>query len=78
MHVCREKIGDGTLLTIIRDLNEGEIYLYFYHDFQYLVTFNLKTELAKGDHVYEILHFFLPMPNLKDCVITKLLKIACS
>ena len=54
MHVCRKKIGDGTLLTTIRDLSDGIIYLYFYHDYKHQVKFNLKDELAKGDHVLEI------------------------
>ena len=54
MHVCRKKIGDGTLLTSIWDLNAGITYLYFYHDYKHLVQFNLKDELAKGDHALEI------------------------
>lgn len=60
MHVCRKKIGDGTLLTIIRDLNNGEIYLYFYHDYKHLVKFNLKDELAKGDYLLAIPDLFPP------------------
>lgn len=58
MHVCREKIGDGTLLTMIRDLNEGNIYLYFYHDFKNQLKFNINEELAKGDHFFEIPKLF--------------------
>lgn len=58
MHVCREKIGDGTLLTMIRDLNERNIYLYFYHDFKNQLKFNINEELAKGDHMYEIPKIF--------------------
>lgn len=42
MHQCRAKIGDGTLYTTIYDLNEGILYLYFYHDFKQRVEFNLK------------------------------------
>ncbi|MCD6067304.1 MAG: hypothetical protein K0S33_2130 [Bacteroidetes bacterium] len=58
MHVCREKIGDGTLLTCIRDLNEGILYYYFYHDYKHPVKFNLKDELSKGDHMYEVPKLF--------------------
>ncbi|PWV51545.1 hypothetical protein [Chitinophaga sp. S165] len=54
MHQCRNKIGDGTLYTIIYDSNEGLIYLYFYHDFTQVVKFDLREELAKGDHVLNI------------------------
>ncbi len=60
MHVCREKIGDGTLLTSILDLNAGIIYLNFYHDYNHQVKFNLKEELAKGDHTFEIISLFPP------------------
>lgn len=60
MHVCRKKMGDGTLVTLIRDLNEGLIYLYFYHDYQHQLKFKLKDELAKGDHVLEIPKLFPP------------------
>lgn len=58
MHVCREKIGDGTLLTSILDLNQGLIHLYFYHDYKNHIQFNLKEELSKGDHFFEIPSLF--------------------
>ena len=60
MHVCREKIGDGTLLTSIWDLNQGNVHLYFYHDYSRQVQFNIKDELAKGDHYYEVATLFPP------------------
>lgn len=50
MHVCRAKIGDGTLLTSIYDLNAGTVNLYFYHNYGHTVRFNLKEELQKGAH----------------------------
>jgi hypothetical protein len=58
MHVCRKKIGDGTLLTIIRDLKEGIIYLNFYHDYNHQVKFDLQKELAKGDHSIDVPSLF--------------------
>ncbi len=58
MHVCRKKIGDGTLLTSIWDLNNGIVHLYFYHDYKHMVQFNLKEELSKGNHSYEIASLF--------------------
>jgi hypothetical protein len=54
MHVCRKKIGDGTLLTSIWDLNNGTVNLYFYHSYKATVQFNLKEELGKGDHLIAI------------------------
>ena len=58
MHVCRQKIGDGTLLTSIYDLNNGVVHLYFYHDYKHQVQFNLNEELAKGNHTFEIPSLF--------------------
>jgi hypothetical protein len=54
MHVCRTKHGDGTLLTSILDLSAGVTYLNFYHDYTKQVKFDLREELAKGDHFLEI------------------------
>jgi hypothetical protein len=54
MHVCRPKIGDGTLLTSIWELEEGKIHLYFYHDYSLHKSFRLKDELQKGDHLLSI------------------------
>ena len=43
--------GAGTMYTTLYDLKEGIIYLYFFHDYKHVVKFNLKEELAKGDHI---------------------------
>lgn len=58
MCVNRLKVGDGTLYTSIYDLEEGLIHLYFFHDFGKRVTFNLKEELAKGNHSYDFVELF--------------------
>lgn len=54
MHVCREKIGDGTLLTSIWDNTKGTVNLYFYHKYDKTIQFNIKDELAKGNHILKI------------------------
>ena len=54
MHVCREKIGDGTLLTSIWDLSSGTVNLFFYHQYKETVQFDIKEELKKGDHIIAI------------------------
>lgn len=54
MHVCRSKIGDGTLLTSIWDLNEGTVNLYFYHTYDSTIQFKLSNELRKGNHILSI------------------------
>ncbi|MCO6163186.1 MULTISPECIES: hypothetical protein [unclassified Flavobacterium] len=58
MHVCRDKIGDGTLLTSIWNTNEGIVNLYFYHNYSTTVQFNLQEELSKGNHSYQINQLF--------------------
>lgn len=60
MHVCRKKIGDGTLLSSIWDLNNGTVNVYFYHDFTKTVQFNLSEELKKGDHIIALETLFPP------------------
>jgi len=58
MSVNRAKAGDGTLYTSIYNLNEGVIHTYFFHDYTLCKTFNLKEELAKGDHSYTFSELF--------------------
>jgi tetratricopeptide (TPR) repeat protein len=42
--------GGGTMYTTIYDLNEGTIYLYYFHDYAHVVKFNLNQELKKNDY----------------------------
>ncbi|ESU28824.1 hypothetical protein FLJC2902T_14210 [Flavobacterium limnosediminis JC2902] len=58
MSVCREKIGDGTLLTSIWNPKDGTVNLYFYHNYQKSVEFNINEELTKGNHSIEISKLF--------------------
>jgi len=60
MHVCRAKIGDGTLITSIWDLRDGNIALYFYHDYEQEAKFNLNEELTKGNHIIDVTTLFPP------------------
>lgn len=66
MHVCRPKIGDGTLLSSHWNLQAGIVTLYFYHDYKHAVKFNLKDELAKGDHYFEIATLFPPSAEFQQ------------
>lgn len=65
MHVCRNKIGDGTLISSIWDLNNGKVNLYFYHDFKTTVEFNLSDELKKGDHIIAVETLFPHNPGFE-------------
>jgi hypothetical protein len=58
MHECRKKMGEGTMYSSIADLHNGDFTLYFYHDYTREVKFNLKEELAKGDHYFDIASLF--------------------
>ncbi|OYU94708.1 MAG: hypothetical protein CFE21_13525 [Bacteroidetes bacterium B1(2017)] len=73
MHVCRKWKGDGTLYTNIFNIQDGLIYLYFYHDYSHEVRFILKEELDKGKHLLalpslfptnkeyeELIHYYTP------------------
>jgi len=66
MHVCRERNGDGTLLTSIWDTKEKTVTLYFYHDFEKSVLFDLKDELAKGDHSLNAPDLFPQNPEFEQ------------
>lgn len=60
MHACRKKLGEGTLYSNIFDPQRGLVHLYFYHDYTTLRSFNLKDELAKGDHSLDMIALFPP------------------
>ena len=49
MSECRPRFGDGTMYTSLYDLDSGNIYLYFYHDYTHEVKLNIAEELAKGE-----------------------------
>ena len=65
MHVCRKKIGDGTLLSSIWDLKNKTVNLYFYHDYKTTVQFNVSEELKKGDHSIAIETLFPHNPEFE-------------
>ena len=58
MSVCRSRNGDGTLITSIFDTKEKMVSLYFYHNFDTLVQYNLTEELPKGDHTLNLPEIF--------------------
>ncbi|MFX1517208.1 MAG: carcinine hydrolase/isopenicillin-N N-acyltransferase family protein [Promethearchaeota archaeon] len=48
----------NTLYSNIFDVTKGDIYLYFFHQFEEVVKLNLEEELAKGLHSYRIADLF--------------------
>jgi hypothetical protein len=65
MSVNRAKVGNGTLYTTIYDLNEGLTHIYFYHDFTKGITFDLKSEMAKGNHEFALAELFPENKNFE-------------
>ena len=59
----RAKLGNGTLYTDILDPQRGLVHLFFYHDLSEMRTFDLKEELAKGDHTIAMALLFGPRPD---------------
>ncbi len=49
---------DVTLYSYIADLKQGIVYLYHFHDFENVVVFDIRKELAKGGHVYTLPELF--------------------
>lgn len=58
MQACRSKMGEGTIFSTLFDPGAGKAYLYFYHDLQHMVPFDLKTELAQGDRTLVMADLF--------------------
>lgn len=58
MHVCRKRNGDGTLLTSIWDTKNLSFNLYFYHNFDTTIQYNLKEELVKGNRLISLPELF--------------------
>lgn len=67
MHVCR-KNGDGTLLTSIWNTQDKLVNLYFYHAYDSTIQFNIQEELAKGDHMLDIISLFPENAEFKHLV----------
>jgi hypothetical protein len=68
MAVCRSRNGDGTLITSIFDTKEKSVGIYFYHNFDSLVQFNLTNELSKGDHSLNIAEIFPRNPEFERLI----------
>lgn len=68
LHVCRNKKGDGTLITSIWDTKQKSVHLYFYHTYDSAVKFSLTEELAKGDHILNVPELFPKNSEFEELV----------
>ena len=50
--------GSPTLYSNIYDLRSQTMSLYYFHDFEHVVTFDLADELKKGERVLDIPSLF--------------------
>lgn len=50
--------GDLTVYSNIYDLKNKKIYLYYLHNYNYSIEFDLNTELQKGPHLYDLSSLF--------------------
>ncbi|MFX0182203.1 MAG: hypothetical protein ACFE95_03890 [Candidatus Hodarchaeota archaeon] len=48
----------NTLYSNIFDITNGDVYLYYFHQFEEVVKLNLEEEVAKGRHSYRISDLF--------------------
>ncbi|MFQ5977566.1 MAG: carcinine hydrolase/isopenicillin-N N-acyltransferase family protein [Candidatus Heimdallarchaeota archaeon] len=58
LEACHQEGQYPTLYSNIFDLVNGDIYLYYDHDFSKVVKINLEEELAKGYHRFKIADLF--------------------
>lgn len=47
-----------TKLSTVYDLKRGDVYLYYLHNFNKVIKFNLEEELKKGKHSYDLRSLF--------------------
>ncbi len=60
MRSCREFLGNGTFFSTLFEPDSGRVHIYFYHDYEHPVTFDLREELAKGAHTLDLPTLFPP------------------
>ncbi len=72
MHVCRNKMGDGTLLSSIWNIKNQTVTLYFYHDYSQQLQFDLSTEFKKGNHSLAITSLFPTNKEFKKLIDYKI------
>ncbi|MHA2296056.1 MAG: carcinine hydrolase/isopenicillin-N N-acyltransferase family protein [Candidatus Hodarchaeales archaeon] len=56
--VHQESAFTNTIYSNIYDLQKGDIYIYYFHQFGEVVNLNLSEELAKGEHVITLINLF--------------------
>jgi hypothetical protein len=61
--ICNATHLDGTVYSMVCDIQHQMIYLYFYHNYDRLVVIDLHEELEKGEHAYYLGSLFEPEGN---------------
>jgi hypothetical protein len=47
-----------TSLSTVYDLNNGNLFVYYFHNYEEVLVFNLNEELTKGENYYKIPEYF--------------------
>jgi hypothetical protein len=69
-HRSSNNVIATTQYSNIYDLTEGLVYLYYLHDFDNEIVFNLKKELKKGSHYFDLPSLFGKELNYDNKVYT--------
>lgn len=60
MRSCRKFMGNGTFFSTLFEPDSGRVHLAFYHDYDHRITFDLREELRKGAHTFDLPSLFPP------------------
>ena len=60
MRSSRDFLGNGTFFSTLFEPDSGRVQLFFYHNFEHPVVFDLNAELAKGPHTLDLPSLFPP------------------
>jgi len=58
--------GSQTLYSNVYDLTQRRVYVYYFHDYEHSVVFDLAEELAQGAHSYDLPALFPPNPAAEE------------
>ncbi|MBK8341343.1 MAG: hypothetical protein IPK99_15770, partial [Flavobacteriales bacterium] len=60
MKSYRKFLENGTFFSTLFEPDSGRVHLAFYHDYDHLITFDLREELQKGAHTLDLPSLFPP------------------
>lgn len=64
--VHQDERRSPTVYTNVYDLKNRKVYLYYFYDYEHVAVIDLKEELAKGAHAYDLPALFPPNPVAQE------------